>query len=153
MIENTPWTATGIITSTFTSSVWIKSVSTIWVMLIQLIIVWNELLLAFVVILYFIDLILGLVVALKDREFNLPTLWRGAFKILIYWIFILIWTALDEWLQFLAVFSSIMFWFILTTDSLSILKKIRDLWFNTPMFIEKYLISYKNKLDENLKDK
>lgn len=147
------WVTTWVITNTFASNIWIKSFSVVLILLLQKMIVWNELLIFLVVILYFIDFVLWIRLAFKNKEFNLSKFWKWAFKISSYGIFIIIWVALDEWLHTWTMFSSLMFWFILTWDSIEILRKLRTLWFNTPIFVEKYLISYKNKLDEKINTK
>lgn len=148
MSINTTWTATWILVNTFTADLWLKSISSVCILLLQTIIVWNELLISFVVIFWAIDFILWLTIALRDKIFSVTKFMKWAYNLWMYAVLIVLWTGLDIWL--IPIFSTIMYWFILSTIWIHILRKSDKLWFPTPMFIEKYLISYKKKLDGKL---
>jgi len=150
---NTSGTATWIVINTFWTNVWIKSVTAIFILLLDRILAWNELLLMLIFLLYFFDFILWLIVAVKKSEFCLSKFFMWASKILMYWILILIGISLDESLHTWQFFIWVLIAFMIITDSISILKKFRLLWYNTPMFLEKYLISYKDKIDEKFTGK
>lgn len=150
---HTSSTATWTLINTFWTNVAAKSLLSIPIIILERILegYWELIFLMFVM--WLIDFILGLITAIKDSKFCQIKFFFWASKILIYWILILIGTSLDESLHLPWVFTWLMFTFILTTDSISILRKLRYLWYDTPMFIEKYLISYKKWLDDKLKNK
>lgn len=145
-------TATWIILSTFNTHLKTKSITAIFVALFERIIEWNEILILLIFSLYFIDLLLWIIRALKRREFCLTKFFWWASKILIYWIFILIWVSLDEALHLWNLFIWSIFAFIIITDTLSILVSLDKLWYDTPIFIRNYLLQYKKTLDEKFKN-
>lgn len=150
---NASSTATGTLINTFWNNVAAKSLLSIPIIILEKVLQWNWELIFLIFILWITDFILWIITAIKDWNFCQVKFFFWASKILIYWILLLIWISLDESLYLPWVFTWLMFTFILVTDSISILKKLRYLWYDTPMFLEKYLISYKNWLDEKLKDK
>ena len=153
MALNTSGTSTWVILNTFSTNVWVKSFTAIWILLLDRILSWNELALFLIFILYFCDFILWLIVAIKRKDFCLSKFFMWASKILTYWLLILIGVSLDESLHTWSFFTWVLIAFMIVTDSISILKKLRELWYNTPMFLEKYLISYKEKIDEKFEVK
>ena len=145
-------TATGMIITTFTTHLKVKSLTVVIILFIETLIQWNELLIMLMFILYSLDLVIWVFRALVFREFHLDKFFRWASKIIIYWVFLIIWISIDESLPVWQVFTSAIFAFILITDSLSILKNLNKLGYKTPIFIEKYLLHYKKKLDDKFKD-
>jgi len=145
---NTTNTATGILLTTFATDIQIKGIWTIFTLFFTTLIGWNELAIFIIFLWYFIDFTLWLVIAFKEIEFELSKFFKWASKILIYWIFLVIWLSLDTTLHTWSFFMSTMFAFITISDSISILRKIHKLWYSTPVFIEKYLLSYKKNLED-----
>lgn len=147
----TIWTATWIVVNTFTQDVWIKSIWAITMIFINTALVWKEILIFIMFLMYFIDFLVWLALAFKLTTFDLKKFFFWTSKILIYWIYLVMWTALWEILQLWNFFTLTIIWFTVATDSISILRKLDLLWYETPVFLTKYLISYKKKL-ENAKD-
>lgn len=144
----TIWTATWIVINTFTQDVWIKSFWAIIIIFIDKLIIWKEFWIFLMFLIYFLDFILWLIVAFKLTSFNLWKFFFWSSKILIYWIYLLMWVALWEILQLWSFFTLAIITFTIVTDSISILRKIDNLWYETPVFLTKYLISYKKNLED-----
>lgn len=137
-----------ILAKTFWDNFLIKSLSATILCCIGKLIEWYEVHLFLMIILYFLDFMLWFILALKLREFNWQKFFRWASKILIYWIFLTIWLSVDTTLHTWTMFIWIMFAFIVVSDSISILRKLHLLGYKTPVFVEKYLISYMKKLED-----
>ena len=140
-------TASWTIATIFSTHIKVKSFAAICMLLVDKIIVWNELLITLIFMLYFLDLLIWIILAIRKREFEKEKFFMWVSKLLIYWIFILIWVSLDEALYSWIIFTSSIFAFIIVTDALSILTNLTALWYNTPVFLKNYLTSYKNNLD------
>jgi phage-related holin len=73
-------------------------------------------------------------------------------KLLVYGIFmtiaVTIWQTLHIWNSLL----SWIFWFILVTDSISIIENLEKMGYNTPFILKKYLKDYQETLKNNKKD-
>lgn len=66
-------------------------------------------------------------------------------KLGVYGALLLIAFALDIVILEQHIFTSIMIAFILINDSISILENLNELWFQTPIFLQKFLKSYTEK--------
>lgn len=104
----------------------------------------------FVIFGFFIDLILWVIYAMKNWEFNLPRFTKWLLKILPYWILLSMWLLLDKVLHTGEFIIGILFTFIILRDVNSILLKIHLLWFYVPMFLIKYIWIARTRLEDKV---
>lgn len=142
------WTI-AIIKNTFTINIIQKTIATFFTTLYWLIVHWNETIIWMILLIYFIDFFSWTISALIRKEFESRKFFMWCTKLLIYWIFMVIWVSIWEVLNLWNFFLSGVFAFILITDSSSILENLEKLWYTTPIFLTKYL----KKAKENLSDK
>ena len=145
------WTWT-VIQHTFFQNWLVKLTTSFFTILLWLITNWNEFIIWSIFLIYFIDLFTWVWCAIYNRNFQSRKFFMWCTKLLVYWIFMVIgvtvWQTLHIWN---ALLSSI-FWFILVTDSISIIENLEKLWYNTPFVLKKYLKDYQNILKHNKKD-
>lgn len=144
---NISQTATWIILNTFTKNVWIKSIWAIFTIFINKLFIWQEFFIFLMFLMYLIDFLVWLALAFKLTRFNLSKFFFWSSKILIYWIYLVMWLAIWEILHLWNSFTMAIIWFTVIRDSISILEKLDTFWYDTPIFLKKHLISYKNKLE------
>jgi phage-related holin len=131
-----------LIKSTFSWNLFTKFSISFITMLIWFITEWNWFIIWCIFMIYLIDLFTWVWKALYLWEFESRKFFMWCTKLLIYWIFMVI--SVSVW-QVLFIWNSLLswvFWFILITDSISILENLELLWYNTPTWLKKYLKVY-----------
>ncbi len=97
--------------------------------------------------LYAIDFATGAAKALKRREFQSGKFFKGATKLLVYGIFLWVAVSIDTAIGKGNVFSWAMMFYIVVTDSVSIIENLDALGYQTPSWIRTYLLDAKKKMD------
>lgn len=95
---------------------------------------------------YAIDFLTGVRKALSIRNFSSGRFFRGAVKLWVYWMLVIVAHSLDFALNVGSVFTVCMFVFIITTESSSIIENLHDLGFSTPAPLQRFLKSYSTKI-------
>lgn len=85
---------------------------------------------------------------MKRREFQSGKFFKGATKLLVYGVFLWVAVSLDKAVGHGAAFSWAMMFYIIVTDSVSIIENLDALGYQTPNWIRKYLLDAKKKMDE-----
>jgi toxin secretion/phage lysis holin len=110
----------------------------------------NQKLFLLMFLLYIINFSTWVLKAILSKNFSSARFFRGAIKLGVYCTLVLIWHSIDQIIVEVVgvwnLITSAMFWFILTTESSSILENFHDLGFNTPVYFQKFLKSYSTKL-------
>lgn len=87
--------------------------------------------------------------ALKRREFQSGKFFKGATKLLVYGVFLWVAVSLDKAVGNGNYFSWAMMFYIVVTDSISIIENLDALGYETPDWIRRYLLDAKKKLGED----
>ena len=95
---------------------------------------------------YSMDFATGIWKAMAAKSFSSARFFRGALKLGVYCGLVTVAHSLDVGLLTGTVFTTLMFAFIITTESSSILENLHDLGFNTPAPFQRFLKSYSQKL-------
>lgn len=95
---------------------------------------------------YILDFATGIWKAMAARSFSSARFFRGAIKLGVYCGLVVTAHAIDVAMLTGTVFTTLMFAFIITTESSSILENLHDLGFNTPAPLQRFLKSYSQKL-------
>ena len=135
------WTWT-VIKNTFIVDILHKFTVSFFTILFWLIVHWNWFIIWSILLIYFIDLVTWTTMAIKNREFESRKFFMWCTKLLTYWIFMVIAVTVWQVLYVWNILLSWVFWFILVTDSISILENLEKLWYNTPTWLKKYLKVY-----------
>lgn len=98
--------------------------------------------------LYLIDLVTGALKALKHEEFQSGKFFKGATKLLVYGIFLWIAASIDKAIDHGNAFAWAMMFYIIVTDSVSIIENLDALGYETPNWIRKYLLDAKKKMND-----
>ena len=141
------WTGT-VVAKVFATNIWLKSYTWLFAWMLWMIINGNEMLIFMIIILYMIDFVLWVISALYNRVFSSARFFMWATKLLVYWVFMVVWVSLWEALWLWNFFLSGIMAFCVITDSVSILENLEHLWFNTPMFLKKYLLAAQDNLEK-----
>lgn len=143
--EQVVTTTAAIITKTFSINLIPKAVTSFFTVLLWIVTEGNETIIGLIFLLYFIDLITGVAAAIFRRDFQSRKFFMGATKLLVYGAFAAIGVSLWQVLHLGNFFLAWIFAFIIITDSSSILENLEKLWYNTPIFLSKYLkVAQKN---------
>lgn len=91
----------------------------------------NEMLLKLIIFLFLVDFATWVFKAIKNRVFRISIFAKGSFKLMLYWIFMLLALSVDQatWFSF---FLPMLFVYLTTTDAGSILENVEELGFDVP---------------------
>lgn len=141
------WTG-AIVKATFTTNILPKVIATFFATIYWLIVHWNETIIWMIILIYFIDFFTWTLCALKLRSFESRRFFLWCTKLLVYWVFMVIGVSMWEVLNLWNFFLSWVFAFILITDSSSTIENLDRLWYNTPLFLKKYLKTAQANLND-----
>lgn len=104
----------------------------------------------FIILAFLIDFILGLAVAFDTKSFASWKFFKGAMKLGVYGILVLIGYGLDMVAHTGETFMTFMFAFIILRDTSSMLEKLHLLGYNVPFFLIKYLDVAQKRFDSQI---
>ncbi len=102
-------------------------------------------LLMIIVVIYVADMVTGSTKALMVHNFSSRRFFRWLLKLGVYWILLLVAFGLDAVILDQHIFTSITIAFIVINDAVSILENLNELWFQTPLFLQKFLKNYSER--------
>lgn len=108
----------------------------------------NPLMIKLIIVIYLIDLVSWVWLALYLKRLSSYWFFKWLFKLWIYWVLIIIWHSVDTALWTWTVVKSWIISFIIITDSISILENLDWLWFDVPVFFLKYLRAARIKVEK-----
>lgn len=145
-IEKIPFQLGYTINDLFLASPFVKVIAAGVSAILGLIVTGHESILTLIFIVYTIDFITGVAKALKHRVFCSTKFFKGAVKLLVYGVFILIGAGLDIILKTGMMFTNFFFAYMFITDAISILENLEEFGFNVPIFFVKFLQVRRQKL-------
>lgn len=105
------------------------------------------------VALYVVDFSTGILKTLKSRDFSSRKFFRGATKLVVYGICLLVAHALDMALHTSDIWMSFMLAYVIVNDSISILENLEELSpGSTPKFLAQYLSIVRRRLEEQVEE-
>lgn len=106
-----------------------------------------------IIVLYFVDFFLGILCALKKRDFESKRFFSGGVKGFVYMLLMYICFSVDQTLHTGTGFTWFIITFMVLRDSISILENLEFLGIKTPIGLTKYLKYRAGNIIKEFEDK
>lgn len=132
----------------FTQNLFVKFITSSVLIVFWMFYNWNEDIIKWILIIYFLDMIFWVARAIKLKQFSSKEFFKWICKIIVYFTLMAIGSLLDKVLNLWCLVLTSVFSFLIITDSISILENLQLLWFNVPTFLVKYLKVTRENLEK-----